>query len=93
MKYKYYVVAVSTKSDDEREILKTNSKEEAIKEAKEEDFTNRRDGNDEKVEIRMYEEDIESEDCECFDYDTSMELENNHDHKAWDDLYQQYLED
>lgn len=58
MKYKYYVVAVSTKSDDEREILKTNSKEEAIKEAKEEDFTNRRDGNDETVEIRMYEEDI-----------------------------------
>ena len=44
MKYKYYVVAVSAKSDDEREILKTNSKEEAIKAAKEEDFTNRRDG-------------------------------------------------
>lgn len=147
MKYKYYVVAVSTESDDEWEILKTNSKEEAIKAAKEEDFTNRRDGNKETVEIRMYEEDIENEDCECFDYSTldfkidlsdfireaeegngvqndseqvwvevrgnqytipidsvldheeetpfeaSMELENNHDHEAWDDLYQQYLED
>lgn len=147
MKYKYYVVAVSTKSDDEWEILKTNSKEEAIKAAKEEDFMNRRDGNKETIEIRMYKEDIEDEDCECFDYDTldlkidlldfireaeegngvqndseqvwvevrgnqytipignvldheeetpfeaSMELENNHDHEAWDDLYQQYLED
>ena len=67
MKYKYYVVAVSTKSDDEREILKTNSKEEAIKSAKEEDFTNRKDGNKETVEIRMYDEDIEDENCECFD--------------------------
>ena len=141
------MVAVSTKSGDEWEILKTNSKEEAIKAAKEEDFTNRRDGNKETIEIRMYGEDIEDEDCECFDYDTldlkidlldfireaeegngvqndseqvwvevrgnqyiipignvldheektpfeaSMELENNHDYEAWDDLYQQYLED
>jgi hypothetical protein len=147
MKYEYYVVAVSTKSGDEWNILKTNDKEEAIKTAKKEDFANRRDGNGKTIEIRMYEEDIESEDCECFDYDTldfkidlldfireaeegngvqndseqvwvevrgnqytipidsvldhdeetpfeaSMELENNHDHEAWSDLYQQYLED
>lgn len=70
MKYEYYVVAVSTKSGDEWNILKTNDKEEAIKVAKEEDFTNKRDGNKEIVEIRMYEDDIEREDCECFDYDT-----------------------
>lgn len=146
MKYKYYVTAID-KQGNEFEILKTNDKEEAIKAAKEEDFTNRRDGNKETIEIRMYEEDIEDEDCECFDYDTldlkidlldfireaeegngvqndseqvwvevrgnqytipignvldheeeapfeaSMELENNHDHEAWDDLYQQYLDD
>ena len=147
MKYEYYVVAVNTKSGDEWNILKTNEKEEAIKTAKKEDFVNRRDGNGNTIEIRMYEEDIESEDCECFDYDTldfkidlldfireaeegngvqndseqvwvevlgnqytipidsvldhdeetpfeaSMELENNHDHEAWDELYSQYLND
>ena len=147
MKYEYYVVAVNTKSGDEWNILKTNDKEEAIKTAKKEDFVNRRDGNGNTIEIRMYEEDIESEDCECFDYDTldfkidlldfireaeegngvqndseqvwvevrgnqytipidivldhdeetpfeaSMELENNHDHEAWDELYSQYLND
>lgn len=146
-KYEYYVVAVNTKSGDEWNILKTNDKEEAIKTAKKEDFVNRRDGNGNTIEIRMYEEDIESEDCECFDYDTldfkidlldfireaeegngvqndseqvwvevrgnqytipidsvldhdeetpfeaSMELENNHDHEAWDELYSQYLND
>ena len=147
MKYEYYVVAVNTKSCDQCNILKTNDKEEAIKTAKKEDFVNRRDGNGNTIEIRMYEEDIESEDCECFDYDTldfkidlldfireaeegngvqndseqvwvevrgnqytipidsvldhdeetpfeaSMELENNHDHEAWDELYSQYLND
>ena len=147
MKYEYYVVAVNTKSGDEWNILKTNDKEEAIKTAKKEVFVNRRDGNGNTIEIRMYEEDIESEDCECFDYDTldfkidlldfireaeegngvqndseqvwvevrgnqytipidsvldhdeetpfeaSMELENNHDHEAWDELYSQYLND
>ena len=147
MKYEYYVVAVNTKSGDEWNILKTNDKEEAIKTAKKEDFVNRRDCNGNTIEIRMYEEDIESEDCECFDYDTldfkidlldfireaeegngvqndseqvwvevrgnqytipidivldhdeetpfeaSMELENNHDHEAWDELYSQYLND
>lgn len=146
MKYEYYVTAIDQQGN-EFEIVKTNDKEEAIKAAKAEDFTNRRDGNGETVEIRMYEEDIEDEDCECFDYDTldfkidlldfireaeegngvqndskqvwvevrgnqytiqidsvldhdeetpfeaSMELENNHDHEAWGDLYQQYLED
>ena len=70
MKYEYYVVAVNTKSGDEWNILKTNDKEEAIKTAKKEDFVNRRDGNGNTIEIRMYEEDIESEDCESFDYDT-----------------------
>ena len=147
MKYEYYVVAVNTKSGDEWNILKTNDKEEAIKTAKKEDFVNRRDGNGNTIEIRIYEEDIESEDCECFDYDTldfkidlldfireaeegngvqndseqvwvevrgnqytipidsvldhdeetpfeaSMELENNHDHEACDELYSQYLND
>ena len=147
MKYEYYVVAVNTKSGDEWNILKTNDKDEAIKTAKKDDFVNRRDGNGNTIEIRMYEEDIESEDCECFDYDTldfkidlldfireaeegngiqndseqvwvevrgnqytipidsvldhdeetpfeaSMELENNHDHEAWDELYSQYLND
>ena len=147
MKYEYYVGAVNTKSGDEWKILKTNEKEEAIKTAKKEDFVNRRDGNGNTIEIRIYEEDIESEDCECFDYDTldfkidlldfireaeegngvqndseqvwvevrgnqytipidsvldhdeetpfeaSMELENNHDHEAWDELYSQYLND
>ena len=146
MKYEYYVTAIDQKGN-EFEIFKTNDKEEAIKAAKQEDFTNRRDGNGNTVEIRTYKEDIEDENCECFDYDTlefkidlldfiweaeegngvqndsehvwvevrgnqytipidsvldheeetpfeaSMELENNHDHEAWDDLYQQYLED
>ena len=145
MKYEYYVTAID-KQGNEFEILKTNDKVEAIKTAKEDDFTNRRDGNGVTVEIRMYEEDVEDEDCECFNYSTldfkidfsdfireaeegngvqndseqvwvevrgnqytipidsvldheeetpfeaSMELENNHDHEAWDDLYQQYLD-
>lgn len=146
MKYEYHVTAIDQQGN-EFEIIKTNNKEEAIKAAKEEDFTNRRDGNGNTVEIRMYEEDIEGEECECFDYDTldfkidlldfireaeegngvqnddqsvwvevrgnqytipidsvldhdeetpfeaSMELENNHDHEAWEELYNQYLND
>ena len=26
-------------------------------------------------------------------FEASMELENNHDHEAWDELYSQYLND
>lgn len=146
MKYEYYVTSIDRQGN-EFEIVKTNDKEEAIKAAKAEDFTNRRDGNGSTVEIRMYKEDIEDEDCECFDYDTldfkidlldfireaeegngvqndseqvwvevrgnqytipidsvldrdeetpfeaSIELENNHKHEAWEELYRQYLND
>ena len=59
---KFYVTAM--RGDDEFTVLKTDDKRESILTARSESEA----GN--KVEIRMYVEDIEDDDCECFDYDT-----------------------
>lgn len=66
---KYYVMLII--KDDEFELLKTTSEGEAIERAQDEQYYIERDkrkGN--RVEIRAYREDIEDEDCTCFDYDT-----------------------
>lgn len=65
---KYYVMSI--KGDDEWELLKTEDKEKAIKWAQDEEYYITRDKRKDSVEIRVYAEDIEDEDCECFDYDT-----------------------
>lgn len=59
---KFYVTAM--RGDDEFTVLKTDDEKEAILTARSE----AEHGNE--VEIRMYVEDIENDDCECFDYDT-----------------------
>lgn len=69
---KYYVTKTYNRKgfEDEFIALVTEDKEEAIKTAKDEQYINERDGNNAIIEIRVYEEDIEDEDCTCFDYDT-----------------------
>lgn len=69
---KYYVTKTYNRKgfEDEFIVLVTEDKEEAIKTAKDEQYINERDGNNETIEIRVYVEDIEDEDCTCFDYDT-----------------------
>lgn len=67
MKYNYYVMSIN-EAGDEFEILKTNSKEEAKKIAKEQNYINKRDKTKCKVEIRSYEDDIEDPECQNFDY-------------------------
>lgn len=49
-------------------MLKTDDADEAIKQARY--FAARTSSKSEKVEIRMYKEDIENDGCTCFDYDT-----------------------
>lgn len=70
-KMKYCVTTGNKKqSDDEFVTLTTENKQEAIKRAKDERYYIERDKiNGGWVEIRVYREDIEDEDCECFDYD------------------------
>lgn len=66
---KYYVTLI--KNYDEFDLLKTTDLEEAIKRAEYEVFFIERDcRKNEEVEIRVYANDIEDEDCTCFDYDT-----------------------
>ena len=62
----YYVTLVN--GDNEDVILKTTDKDEAIARAKDESYYIERDGRKDRVEIRVYENDIEDEACECFDY-------------------------
>ena len=62
----YYVTLVN--GDNEDVILKTTDKDEAIARAKDERYYIERDKRKDKVEIRVYENDIEADDCECFDY-------------------------
>ena len=64
-----YVTTI--KNDNEFTMLKTEGKEEAVKEARLiwNDWT-RGDRKTNRLEIRDYVEDVEDEDCECFDYDT-----------------------
>ena len=64
----YYVTLVDR--DFETVILKTTNKSEAIAWAKDEKYYIERDKRKDYVEIRKYVEDIEDEDCTCFDYDT-----------------------
>lgn len=66
---KYYVTLI--KGDDEFHLISTEVKEEAIARAKDELYYIERDKRkSEEVEIRVYVQDIETEDCDCFDYDT-----------------------
>lgn len=51
-------------------IMKTMNKLEAIKRARDERYIHTRDRIDNNIEIRIYAEDIEDEECSCFDYDT-----------------------
>lgn len=68
---KYYVVLTSKKNDDETILLKTESIETAKERAKEEAYyISRDDRKNDSVEIRDYVEDIESDSCDCFDYNT-----------------------
>lgn len=64
---KYYVTIEHEYAGivEEDYFLKTDDADEAIKVARY--FASRTSG---KVEIRMYKEDIEDENCDCFDYDT-----------------------
>ena len=62
----YYVTLVN--GDNEDVILKTTDQNEAIARAKDERYYIERDKRKDKVEIRVYENDIEADDCECFDY-------------------------
>lgn len=65
---KYYVTLVG--KTDETVILKTDSKDEAIVRAKDEKHYIERDHRKDSVEIRVYADDIENDDCVNFDYDT-----------------------
>lgn len=68
-KMKYYVTSIKNNGfEEEFEILVTEDKEAAVKAAKAEQHINERDNNGCTIEIRVYAEDIEDEDCTCFDY-------------------------
>lgn len=65
-----YVILVNKKSCDETVLLVTDDAKKARERAADEQYYIKRDGReDERVEIRSYAEDIEKEDCDCFDYD------------------------
>ena len=67
---KFYVTLTSTRNYDECVVLVTSSEAEAINRAQDERYYIDRDKRKgDSVEIRVYREDIEDEDCECFDYD------------------------
>lgn len=68
--YIYRVYSISTgRVDEEWEILKTASRSEAIERARREQEINQRDKTQMKTEIRLYEADIDDEDCDNWDYD------------------------
>jgi len=60
--YRVYVMS----GQDESEDWRTVNRREAIRRAQE--LTKYHDKED--IEIRLYSEDIDNEECECFDYDT-----------------------
>lgn len=66
----YYVILINEESYDETVSLVTDDAKKAKEHAADEQYYIKRDGReDERVEIRSYAEDIEKEDCDCFDYD------------------------
>lgn len=66
---KYYVV--ESRKNDEWTVAECESREEAVKSARFEwGKLTRKERENTTVEIRQYENDIESEDCTNFDYDT-----------------------
>lgn len=66
---KYYIMDI--KGADEFTIGTAETKEDAIKIARDEWLTmNDYDRGKNTIEVRLYEEDIEAENCECFDYNT-----------------------
>lgn len=66
----YYVTLTGKGSDDEFVLLKTEDEAAAVKRAKDEIYYIERDRRKgDKVEVRIYKEDIEDDDCTCFDYD------------------------
>lgn len=69
----YYVVEAD---DDGNEwfLMKTMNKTEAIRRAQDEEYIHQRDKiKGKRVEVRRYLEDIENEDCQCYDYDVITE--------------------
>lgn len=68
----YYVTELNPKGlvEEEYTLLVTKNIYEAQKAARDEAYINERDKTGEKVEIRVYVNDIEDENCTCFDYDT-----------------------
>lgn len=67
---KYYVTEMYQNDGSEEVLLVTEDKDLAIKEARDMRYINKRDKNKCTIEIRVYVNDIEGEDCTCFDYDT-----------------------
>lgn len=66
-----YYVTVFQNGGDEWIELKTMNKMNAIQKARDVRYIFERDGiKDKSIEIRLYAENIEDEDCACFDYDT-----------------------
>lgn len=65
--HKYHVVSIAETV--ETYLLATDSLKEAMERAKDEAYFIERDHDKETVELRRYVEDIEDENCECFDYD------------------------
>lgn len=68
---KFYVTTGNkNRGDDEFVMLVTEDKQKAIERAKDEQYYIERDKiKGGWVEIRVYREDIEDDDCTCFDYD------------------------
>lgn len=67
---KFYVTLTSSRNDDEFVVLATTSESEAVERAQDEQYYIERDKRKgDHVEIRVYREDIEDEECTCFDYD------------------------
>lgn len=66
---KYYII--DRKGDDEFTLGTTEDRDEAVKMARDEwRYMNDYDKRHNKIEVRIYEEDIEREDCQNFDYNT-----------------------
>lgn len=66
---KYYVTLVNEKNCDENVVLVTHDIDQAKERAVDEQHYITRDKRkNERVEIRLYVEDIDNENCTCFDY-------------------------
>lgn len=67
----YYITEISKKGGDEFVLTKAATAEEAIEKARDWWATMcKADQEANDIEIRVYVEDIEDEDCTCFDYNT-----------------------